>query len=429
MMHVQNQVTAIVETDTKTLLRKYEKQIDDLKHELMLHDALTPRVDAVCDDHTLAQKDELKCMIERFLEAPTAQVEDNVLRLHSVRDIRESFRQFKSIYKTLEGSFEAVRRNQSASNSMPEAIPAESTGNRKSHTNSQKSILPDVQESVVGKPDSRSFGFGIGDADANAKPNVLECVPRLHDQCRRQIGVSTAENKDDRKVSHPMERVGITPLSNELKSRAFHEYKIGSGKLAYRKLQEEKDVLHALKQKIKGISRRLSGVKGIIDQLQINLETKRSQHRYTTALASGQTIDEEEYALAASIPEQERAYRALFEELKMTKCKFDKARSAVDSCRASLVRDFECWFSRNNDPHTVVDLTLLNTSTLTLSLPKINSCIDQLDACEQFDRMEIERVRAQAPDSLAFVQAKRAMRQNSEHASQIRLQRNAKRGL
>nr|CCA17585.1 kinesinlike protein putative [Albugo laibachii Nc14] len=425
MMHVQNQAAAIVETDTKTLLRRYEKQIDDLKQELRLHDALTTRVDVTEEDHTLAQKLELKCMIERFLEAPNVQTENQVLRLHSIRDIRESFRQFKSIYKKLEGSSEPLGRKQIATDRVPEANLVDVSNNRKPTPNT----LPlDVKEPLVGKPDTRSFGFGIGHADANAKPNVLEGILRPQDQRMKPNNVSAAGKKDDLKAPRPMDGFETKSLTNEMKSRAFLEFKIGPGKLVYRRLQEEKDILHELKQKIKGISKRLVGVKGTIEGLQTSLEAKRSHHRSSIALL-GHTVDEEEYALIASIPEQERAYRALFEELKRTKCKFDIAQSSVDSYRASLVNDFESWFSRAADPQICVEAVSMDASPVASSLPQINGNSEQLDACEQFDRMEIERVKAQDPDSLAFFQAKRAMRQNSEHAAQIRLQRNTKRGL
>ncbi|KAJ0388762.1 hypothetical protein P43SY_010542 [Pythium insidiosum] len=62
MMRVQNEVASVVESDPMILLRKYEKQIKELKHELVMHDALVERTGIVYDEHTPEQKHQLMRM-------------------------------------------------------------------------------------------------------------------------------------------------------------------------------------------------------------------------------------------------------------------------------------------------------------------------------------------------------------------------------
>eukprot|EP00644_Phytophthora_capsici_P003763 jgi/Phyca11/83651/gw1.15.808.1 len=100
MMRVQNEVATIVETDPALLLRKYERQIRELKHELVMHDALVERTAVVYDEHTPEQKHQLLQMVRRYIDAPTLELEDEALRLTSVHEIRELFRQFKYLFKS-----------------------------------------------------------------------------------------------------------------------------------------------------------------------------------------------------------------------------------------------------------------------------------------------------------------------------------------
>ncbi|KAE9176688.1 hypothetical protein PF005_g24811 [Phytophthora fragariae] len=79
---------------------EYERQIRELKHELVMHDALVERPAVVYDEHTPEQKHQLLQMVRRYIDAPTQEMEDEALRLTSVNEVRELFRQFKLLFRS-----------------------------------------------------------------------------------------------------------------------------------------------------------------------------------------------------------------------------------------------------------------------------------------------------------------------------------------
>ena len=94
MMRVSNEAIINVQLDPQLLIKKYEKEIRELKQELAMHDTLANRGRVTYDPYTSEQQFDIQKMSEQFLTGDLEDVED----ISSLRQVREMFHQMRSIY-------------------------------------------------------------------------------------------------------------------------------------------------------------------------------------------------------------------------------------------------------------------------------------------------------------------------------------------
>ncbi|RLN55887.1 hypothetical protein BBJ29_003898 [Phytophthora kernoviae] len=450
MMRVQNEVATIVEIDPALLLRKYERQIRELKHELVMHDALVERTAVVYDEHTPEQKHQLLQMVRRYIDAPTQELEDEALRLTSVHEIREFFRQFKLLFKSSAmdllsgGATSGVHRggsNASFANSN-NPVRSGSAGSSASRTQTSTGSRDDLHqhaghsEGLVGDEEPGAVGFALGLVPAAARPSTVDMGKKKDYPPRGPGGGGTSPTVNGQRSPAALRSPNSAELHNvsdnneedhgnegeyygagrskgeddglnlpqdaetRVKNDAFQFYRSsGPGRKLYQNLQGEKDKLLDAKQRIKQITRRVNAAKEQIDTVRAQLEDKRNQRgsndSNTGTRKSGakqvqqekdEIVDEEEFIMMTAERESKREYRSLFGDLKDAKAELEFCLRSVELLRRRLVREFE------------------------------DCKEDKLDDGEKFDQMEVERIRAQDPDSLAFFQAQKKMRQQAGSA-------------
>lgn len=78
--------------DPTELVKKYEREIRELKQELQMHDSLVGRSQIVYDEFTPEQKYEIQQKVKQYIDAPEDE-EDNVFELVNIRQIKEIFKQ------------------------------------------------------------------------------------------------------------------------------------------------------------------------------------------------------------------------------------------------------------------------------------------------------------------------------------------------
>lgn len=106
MMCVTNSPEINVQYDAQALIKKYEREIRDLKQELSMHDTLVNRSQVQYEAYSDAQRYELQKQVKTFLETDNAELE-----IISLRQTKEIFNQFKILFKSLEAEKEeSVRR-------------------------------------------------------------------------------------------------------------------------------------------------------------------------------------------------------------------------------------------------------------------------------------------------------------------------------
>lgn len=500
MMRVQNEIAAVVETDPAVLLRKYEKQIRELKQELVMHDALVERTGVVYDEHTPEQKHKLMQMVRQYVDALTADKEDEVLKLSSVHDIRELFRQFKILLKHAEaGAGHLDGGGHGGGSGSARSGSAGSMGSRSQTSNGSRSDigggLGDGNggsgghfDDVVGEDVPGAMGFGLGIVSGAARPSTVDANRRANAASGGGGGsAAAAANSADRGMnnrspspgrstvdsalgldepnalggSHTNSRstLGVLPAVGATGSggvedqtvnadalrrqnEAFQVFKsTGAGRKLHQSLLEEKDKLFDARQRVKQVSNRVNAAKAQIDRSRAKLEDKRNQRSNSSSAAASPTrsrqqapllmadreevVDEEEFLLMTAEREAKREYRSLFGDLKEARAELEFTSRSVELLRMRIVREFEDWFDSEGGRLAAAGIIsgavapLPGTTAVSFSLSASGSSgmlstfsrDDKLDDGEQFDQMEIDRVRAQDPDSLAFFQAQKKMRQ------------------
>lgn len=106
MMRVSNEATVNVTLDKHLMIKRYEKEIRDLKQELAMHDTLKNRGRITYDQYSADQLGEIKQLASSFLAGETDEITD----FDSLRKVREYFAQIRGIYRKLKQNVEAMQR-------------------------------------------------------------------------------------------------------------------------------------------------------------------------------------------------------------------------------------------------------------------------------------------------------------------------------
>lgn len=485
MMRVQNEITAVVETDPAILLRKYEKQIRELKQELAMHDALVERTGVVYDEHTPEQKHRLMQMVSQYVDATTNEKEDEALKFSSLHDIRELFRQFKILLKHAEAG---AHHDGAIGNGGHGSARTGSAGSRSQSSNASRTDIhglgdgisggdPSMLDDVVGEDVPGAVGFGLGIVAGAARPSTVDANRRSQGAgAATSVGtaantVSGASGDRGRNNKSPspgrgtnesglgdsnlmggsnassrtnlglaLTDSGVSPKGTgattdadalRRQNEAFQIFKsTGAGRKLHQNLLEEKDKLFDARQRVKQVSNRVNGAKAQIDHARTKLEDKRSQRGQSSSTSPGknqqqssllmsdreEVVDEEEFLLMTAEREAKREYRSLFGDLKEVRAELEFTTRSVELLRMRIVREFEDWFDSEGGRLTAAGVLSGIGASSGLSASgssgMLSTCSrdDKLDDGEQFDQMEIDRIRAQDPDSLAFFQAQKKMR-------------------
>jgi kinesin family protein 6/9 len=123
----------------------------------------------------------------------------------------------------------------------------------------------------------------------------------------------------------------------------------------------------------------------------------------TDSGGTDEVVDEEEFLLMRQARDTKRDYRMLHDALTEAKQEVAFLERSLDFTRARLVQEFQAWYHNDDDG-------LMLSSSHTVDTAAEEEEDDKLDEGEKFDQLELERIRAQDPDSLAFFQAQKKVR-------------------
>ena len=396
-MKVQNETSTIVETDPVLLLKKYERTIKDLKQELNMHDALVERTGVLYDEFTPEQIHECTGMVRRYVDAEAPE-EDGILELNTVQQIRQLFRQFKLLIRNAESGNGAVAR----AISRQGTVKADADVGRKTPSGFE-------DNATVGAADtSRGFGLGLG-ADAARPTSVDQSLYPQKADGKDDHPDATSPHRDtkgvkDNNMNNDIKQISSSPEKrNEEKNEAFRYFTLNIATRENEDLQKVKAKLKAVKENYKSVTSNMNGKKRSIDTLKMQLSEKASSRVVNEAerVQEGideDIIDEEEFILMKEERDAKREYRTLHETLKGITPEMNILMKRVDVLKERLVDDFETWFKKGG-------------------ITQHDDGGDKLDDGEKFDQMEIDRVFSEDPESLAFFQAQKKMRQVAHNTS------------
>lgn len=143
MMRVSNEPVVNVTYDPAMLVKKYEREIKDLKAELAMHDTLSNKSHIQYETYTESQRNELNATLRKYLAEEIDDVD-----VINLRQIKEMLIQFRVIFKDMERETE-IKTKQKFVREKPPEVDLEQT-----HSGAQG------DEDGVG--DTEGGGFAVG---------------------------------------------------------------------------------------------------------------------------------------------------------------------------------------------------------------------------------------------------------------------------
>ena len=110
MMKVANEATINIMMDPALQIKRYEKEIRDLKQELAMHDTLSNRGRINYASYNQQQQAEIQALTDAFLGGER----EDIGEIDSLRKVREVFGCIKNQYRKMMQNVDAIKRQQEA---------------------------------------------------------------------------------------------------------------------------------------------------------------------------------------------------------------------------------------------------------------------------------------------------------------------------
>ncbi|KAJ3181557.1 Kinesin-like protein kif9 [Gaertneriomyces sp. JEL0708] len=428
MMCVTTTPEINVQYDPLALIKKYEREIKELKQELSMHDTLANRSHVHHEPFTDAQKLELQRQVKAYL-----QNEEEELEVVSLRQIKELFSQFRTLYKAQERETEDWQRiHRSQLKLQPSATREEAVDTHAVMSKADK-------DDGVGELEGTGFGVGLapsggraggmagaraGNKDKRRKSRIPSTTLPPAQSLTSLVQASTTNEAEEllrepaleadqpilssqKPSDHAIapEQANLHALPPLPKPRAlapssradeFEAFKRGKGSEMNRILIENKGILKEKKRQAKELAEQVNEVKRQIDVHKTKIEGKRQTRSTTVAAGSGEDviIDEEEYILLSALKELRQQYRDYYDQLGSMRSDIDYCSRLVDQCRQKLMTEFEQWYEQRYGGQIADE-------------GEDGQIEDLMDIGEKFDKLQMERMSQEDPDSVAFYTAKK----------------------
>jgi len=390
MMRVANEATVNVQLDPQILVKKYQREIKELKQELAMHDTLANRAGVNYDNYTPEQQTEVRTTVKKYIDGTITNIEVSNLRM-----IDECFQQFKNIVLDYKVMLEQGRRLSGMGAVAGHASQLES----RAHSAASR------RQSEVGE--TIGEGFGVGLAHDQARPNSQMEGIDVTKQARQAAHLQKKEDMEQlrKEIDKPYksdddeeEDDGLPSGPKPTEDQALIEYKNGPGKDHQDTFQQNKKELAERKQSLKEVSIKVNKTKKTIDDFNQRIRMIRVQ-READQLSSTedgvQVIDEEEYALIRQLKNAKRQYQVHFQERRVLSDEVGYLKGLIEQSKMNLCNKFLEWYKTKYGEAT-------NEET------QQNGDEDVLDDGEKFDKMELEKIMAEDPDSVSFYNARKA---------------------
>jgi len=379
MMRVQNTPNANVHQDPALLLKKYEREIKQLKQELTMHDTLSGRSRVVYDEYNDDQRGALKTEMEEYLEGRREDIE-----LVNIRQMREILGVTRHIFREMK---------QKVEDDLKKTYDLKEKGAGPASPSVERPEMGTAGEEEVGED-----GFAVGRAPDGAAPPESPTVGSPGSKAGDDSGLPESAYDDTtqlaatQQVRQPRKRIP--------RAEAYEVFKAEDGAEWNTLVVEESSALIEMKRSVKALGEKLNNDKYEIDRLK-DLIDRKSRERSNEADADSEAmvIDEEEYAAMTELKKRKASYRDTFEKLRSGKHKVTDLQASVQSNKERLLEEFDGWYLQTYGPEPVAAVKEENSG------PVYGPGGDMLDPDEAFEKLEVERIMENNPQSFAFTQA------------------------
>lgn len=390
MMRISNEATVNVQLDPQILVKKYQREIKELKQELAMHDTLANRSNVNYEPYTPEQQTELRSKVTQYIDSSIPTIE-----VTNLRQINEIFQQFKNIVLDYKVQMEQGRRMSGQAGGDPNASHGDSRA-QSAHSRHPGDMVGDT----VGD------GFSVGLAHEGARPSsqmegidVTKAARQAAHAKSKEEMESYSKTIEKKKVYEDgSDEEGGVKLQRPSEDQALLEYKSGEGKEHQDIFVNNKKDLAEKKQRLKDISVDVNRTKKEIDDINVQIRMIRAarENDHSQAQEDGvQVIDEEEYALIRKLKDLKKQYQSQFADRKTVSTEASYLKGLVEQSKMNLCNKFLEWY-KNKYGEVGADGGGDGNEE------------DILDDGEKFDKMELEKLMQEDPDSVSFYNAKKA---------------------
>jgi len=391
MMKVQNAPSQNVHQDPAQLLVKYEREIKQLKQELMMHDTLSGRSRVEYDEYDEVEKTALKEQVEGYL---TGSIED--IELVNLRQMREIMQCSRRVVTEMRKSIETELREQFT---LSEKADGKATGVQR-------------PQGSMGDEQQTEGGFSVGQAPQGAMPAESPGLPSPGDRSRLGHDGEEPVEEDEAELSKTVAMEPVQLKKRIPRAEAYEIYKSDSGRVLQAEVNEQQRELIQVKREVKTLGDTCNANKSKIDTMKRLLVTKKEEEHSSDQNQDTYVIDEEEYDAMRTIKECKLKYRDEFEKLRHGKAQVEALCAAIRNGKEELLTSFDAWFLQEYGPEPTQGRSKEpNTG------PVIGAGGDLLDPDEAFEQLEHKRIMDKDPDSFAFTIATKKIKGDLNNTS------------
>jgi len=290
MMKVSNEATINIHLDPQVLLKKYEKEIKELKQELAMHDTLASRGRISYEPYTPEQQYQQQLIAQQFLNGELEDIE-----IESLRQVKELFFQFRNIYKKV---LRDVKNN-----AFVDTKDVVQKGDKPAEIKDTKATGRQMANGVG--TEENKHGFGIGKASKEAKPTTL-ADSLVRDETLDEVQDEDLHEKPQVVEKKPDENL-IKQMQNLDKNQIFNQFKEKEGKEYNESVLKNITALKEKKQDIKELSDKCQNTKDQMDRLK-DLIQQKQETKNQEEIQQG-IIDEEEFQYIKELKDLKKIFK------------------------------------------------------------------------------------------------------------------------
>ena len=338
MMRVSNEATINVNQDPAILIKKYEREIRDLKQELAMHDTLANRGRVNYDPDPPEKQ---YALAKSFLLGEI----DDIDELNSIRQCRDLMHQMRLVYRKFEQNVRV-----SSSKMGADAKDGQNEGDPNAGPAELQRRQTLAEEDGVGDEEEGTGGFGIGKAPKESKPqHKLQASKDGEDFKQEEDEESKGEAEGDSAVGlegRPSKKV--KKKQSKSKQEAFKEFLEDEGKSIEDNIKTNRTDIRSKKDEMALLKETCNKAKKEIDSIKSQLEKKNEEKQKSLELDEDEdVIDEEEYSMLKQLKEFKKVYRENFDKYKGLKGDAFFIQNSIDQMKEQLIFKFEVWYDEN----------------------------------------------------------------------------------
>ncbi|KAM6161084.1 kinesin-like protein KIF9 isoform 2-T2 [Erethizon dorsatum] len=352
--------------NAERMVKNLEKELALLKQELAVHNSLANHPLVTYDPMDEVQIAEINSQVRRYLEGTLEEID-----IISLRQIQEVFNQFRVVLSQQEQEVESALRQKYTLIDKNDFATISAV---------QKAGLVDADGHLVGEADGQNFAFGI--TPFSAKPGKKAKAKKIFKELR--------------------------PSTPPPKPLAFEDFKNERGSEINRIFKENKSILNERKKRASETTQRINAIKREIDvtnealNLQKSLREKQGEYENKGLMI----IDEEEFLLILKLKDLKKQYRSEYQDLRDLRAEIQYCQRLVDQCRQRLLMEFDIWYNESFVIPEDMQVALRLGSSIRPGMVPINRVVSLgEDDQDKFSQLQ-QTVLSEAPDSIAFINAK-----------------------